>query len=49
MIAEPPGKKVDRAVMESKLRFLKEYLSDCKLLSQSARPVAVLSTRLLCF
>jgi uncharacterized protein YutE (UPF0331/DUF86 family) len=28
MIAEKPGKKVDRAVVESKLRFLKEYLCD---------------------
>jgi uncharacterized protein YutE (UPF0331/DUF86 family) len=28
MIAEKPGRKVDRAVVESKLRFLKEYLCD---------------------
>ena len=28
MAAETPGKNVDRTVVESKLRFLKEYLSD---------------------
>lgn len=30
MIAEAPGGKVDRTVIESKLRFLKEYLADLK-------------------
>lgn len=28
MTAEAPGKNIDRTVVESKLRFLKEYLSD---------------------
>lgn len=28
MTAETPGKKINRTVVESKLRFLKEYLSD---------------------
>jgi uncharacterized protein YutE (UPF0331/DUF86 family) len=28
MAAETPGKSIDRTVIESKLRFLKEYLSD---------------------
>ena len=30
MVAEAPGGKVDRTIVESKLRFLKEYLVDLK-------------------